>query len=125
MHFRVSVGTDASFIFIPLVFLFAKKSLGGRWICIILGAINFIYLVFKNKYKHKDKSLIIFFVVFFIICFLLLQRITKPIWDNFFLLRSFGVPWRMLVPISFATAVIGALVTKYCSKKLVIFFCLL
>src|SRR3989344_7336768 len=41
MHFVVSAGSVAAFIFIPLTFLFAKKSLEGKGIYIILYAINF------------------------------------------------------------------------------------
>lgn len=234
MHFRVSVGTVASFIFIPLVFLFAKKSLEGKKIYIILGAINLlflllshssisfviipaslvyvlikkkklkdlfhplvsyviglglsayyvlpaiseikytwtgvtissvsgffpilyyiyspsrfgflfqgnngelrlivgyaqlaiilisIYVLFKGKYKKNEKILVIFLLLLFTICFMLMLSFTKPLWDNIIFLRSFVLPWRMLVPISFAIAFLGGIVTKNWSKTILIVFC--
>jgi hypothetical protein len=48
-NFRVSVGSVASFIFIPLAFLFAKKSLEGKPIYIILGAVNFLFLILSHS----------------------------------------------------------------------------
>ncbi len=236
MHFRVSVGTDAAFIFVPLAFYFVKKSLSGKLLYIILCALNFlllilahssitlvtipaslfyafikkkkikdlvypiagyilgaglvayyalpavsevkytwtsqaiksvtdfkpfleyiyspsrfgllfqgnngelwlivgyaqlfivifaIYSLFKNKYNQEEKKLIIFLLLFFIICFLLMLSLTKPLWDTIFLLRSFVLPWRMLVPITFATAFLGAIVTKDWGRKFLVIFCII
>jgi hypothetical protein len=47
-HFRVSVGTVAAFMFIPLAFLFAKKALGGKKSYIILYAVNFLFLILSH-----------------------------------------------------------------------------
>jgi 4-amino-4-deoxy-L-arabinose transferase-like glycosyltransferase len=55
MHFRVSVGTDVAFIFIPLAFLLAKKSLEGKLIYIILYGINFLLLILS----HSSVSLLV------------------------------------------------------------------
>ncbi len=223
MHFRVSVGTDAAFIFIPLVFLFAKKSLTGKPLFILLGAFNFLFLILshssitaiivpaslmyvflkrktlkqlifplisyaigvgissfyilpaiteikytwtsqvitnitdfkpflqyiyspvrygllfqgnqgelrlivgyiqvviiiitffyllKKTISKKEKNIVIFMLIFFISCFVLMLSFTKPLWDNIFFLRTFVIPWRMLVPIAFVTSFLGALITK-------------
>lgn len=235
MHFRVSVGTHAAFIFIPLAFLFAKKSLTGNPYFIILGSLNFfllilshssiafmtlpasfiyafarkkrlnnliypfisfilgfgisayyvipallelkytwysqtiksiddfkplleyvfsparfgflfqgnngeirliigyahivallfsIYLFFKHKFSKKNKNTIIFFLIYFSTCFLLMLSFTKIIWDNIFFLRSFVLPWRMLVPIAFITSYLGASITSYLGKKTATIFCI-
>lgn len=223
MHFRISVGTQAAFIFIPLAFLFAKKSLEGKSIYIILGAVNYLFLILsqanaafavsiatllyvffikkslkamlypvlsfilglgisayymlpaifeskyswivfginavgdfkpffeyiyspsrfgllfqgnngetrfiigytqlfivlysiyallKNKFEKKQRRMVMFLLVFFFICFTLMQSFTKFIWDNVFFLRTFQFPWRLLVPIAFITAYLGAITVK-------------
>src|SRR4030042_2573205 len=84
MHFRVSVGTDAVFIFVPLAFLFAKKVLKGQPVFIILNALNtlllllshsstaliviplaFIYAFFKKKNIKEMKYVFISFILGF------------------------------------------------------------
>jgi hypothetical protein len=235
MHFRVSVGTDAAFIFIPLAFFFVKKSLEKKWIFVIFGSINFLFLIlshssitfiiipasliyafvkkkrvseliyplisfalglglsayymlpalleikytwyslairtvnefysiwyylysparfgllfqgnngelrliigyaqllivliaiyylFRKKFYRKDKNIIVFLLLFFVISFSLMLSFTKPLWNNIFFLRSFVLPWRMLVPISFTIGFLGAFVVKTWNKKIIIIFCL-
>ena len=50
--------------------------------------------------------------------------VTETLWNNLFFLRSFVLPWRMLVPLAFITAFIGAIITKKWNKKLLTVFCL-
>lgn len=235
MHFRVSVGTHAAFIFIPLAFLFAKKSLQKKLLFIILGGLNFLllilshssisfvvipaaiiyayikkkkmsdmifpifsivlgvllsafytlpalvevrhtwysqtiqyvgdfkpfaeyiysparygllfqgkdgelrlivgyvhlfivgvacFLLVRKKYDRRDKRLVSFWLVYFFVCFLLMLSITKPLWNQVFFLRSFVLPWRMLVPIAFITASLGALITKRWSNTWLTILCI-
>lgn len=55
MHFRVSVGTDAVFIFVPLAFIFAKKALSGRPFYITLSALNILFLFLS----HSSTALVV------------------------------------------------------------------
>jgi hypothetical protein len=222
MHFRVSVGTDASFIFIPLAFYFAEKSLGKKPIFVALGAINLLFLILShssaastiipfaflyvilickdrktliypiisfllgaclsayyilpaivyirntwyiffqkvdefypllfylisparfgllfqgnhgelrfivgyvqefifaaglyyliiNAIEKKNKIIAFFLIISSALCFTLLLPFTKPLWNSIFFLRTYILPWRMLVPISFLLAFLGAIVVK-------------
>ncbi len=78
MHFRVSVGTDAAFIFIPLSFLFAKKIADGKNIYVSLFAINLLLLTLAHSssafmiiplsilyalFKLKDKKQLVHLII--------------------------------------------------------------
>lgn len=235
MHFRVSTGTDAAFIFIPLAFLFAQKSLDKKWMYVLLGTINFwllilshssiafvtgissivyvlvitrditklffpimsyilglglsayyilpaivlvkhtwmifdqkvtefhplvdhlisparfgflfqgnngefrlvvgyahllvsfsaIYFLIKKGFERQDKFIATLFVGLIITSFLMLSDLTKPIWNEILFLRTFILPWRLLVPIAFFTAFLGSLVVeKVRDKRIITIFCL-
>ena len=83
-----------------------------------------VYQLIKNKFKQAEKKILLFFLLFFTLCFTLMLNFTKPLWEKVFFLKSFIIPWRMLTPIAFATAFIGAIVTRKCSNKLLIIFCI-
>ncbi len=84
-----------------------------------------IYYLLTNKYDKTNKRIVVFLLFIFLLCFTLMQSFTKIIWNNIFLLKSFILPWRMLVPIAFATAYIGAITTKNWNKKALLIFSIL
>lgn len=236
MHFRVSVGTDAVFIFVPLAFLFAKKALKGQPVFIALNAVNIlllllshsstaliviplsliyaflkrrnigelryvllsfilglgisawylfpalfeikytwyyagilnavyvipsaldtiysytflgflyqghhgetrpvigystmliiimdIYYLLKRKFINTEHLINIFFLAAFFACYFLMLPISKALWENIFLLRSFILYWRVLTPLAFISGYLGAIVARRFNNKMVILFCL-
>lgn len=80
-------------------------------------------LLWKHKINNANRQIVFFLLLFFFTCFILMQSFTKVLWDNIFFLRSFVLPWRMLVPIAFTTAFLGAIIVQYVPRKIVIVFC--
>jgi hypothetical protein len=88
----------------------------------LLVIIISLFYLLTNKFEKNSKRIIIYFISVFCLCFAFMLSFTKVVWDNVFLLKSFILPWRMLVPIAFATSYIGAIVTKQWHKKGLIIF---
>lgn len=92
----------------------------------LLVVIIAVILLIKNRIKRndKDRPFLFFFLSSFIFFFFLLQSISKPVWQYVPLLKTFAIVWRMLLPLNFITAVIGAIIIKKIkSKYFFIFLC--
>jgi uncharacterized membrane protein len=92
-----------------------------QWI--VLGIA--IYLLIKKKVKSKDYFLLTIATALFIVLFLLMQEVTRPIWNLTPLLKSFQFTWRLMIEVSLITSLIAALVAKIIPKKLVYILCFL
>jgi len=92
-----------------------------QWI--VLGIA--IYLLIKKKVKSKNYYLLTVCIVVFLVLFLLMQEITRPIWNLTPLLKNFQFTWRLMIEVSLITSVIAAIVTKMFPKKLVYLLCFL
>lgn len=72
-----------------------------------------IFISFKKiKNKNlKNKNLLIFFLICFFVVFLLMLRVSSPIWQNFPFMNYFQFPWRFLsLEILFTSFIAGSLI---------------
>lgn len=84
-----------------------------------------IILLLKNKFSKKEKPLLLLWLICFFFLFLMMQGLSEPIWKAVPILKTFCIPWRLLVPISLITSAIGGLVVKKMTNKyLIAGFCL-
>lgn len=86
----------------------------------LLAVFTSIVLLYKNKIDLKNKNILKLFLIFFLILFIMMLSISKPIWQNFPLLKTFVMPWRLLVPIAFLTSGIAAIVVSQIKNKIFI-----
>jgi len=93
--------------------------IGYPHLLIILLALLFLI---KKRLPVKEKIRIFYFLFSFAIFFLLLLKISKPFWNYVPFLKSSVLPWRVLMPISFITSYLSAIVVKNIKSKLCILF---
>ena len=85
-----------------------------------------IILMLQNNVPKGKKALLIYLLLSFFFLFFMMLTVSKPIWQSISLLNSFLMPWRLLVPLSFITASVAALVVmKISNKYLIIVLCFL
>jgi hypothetical protein len=82
----------------------------GHWLVTLIALYS---LIFK---KTKDKNLL-FFTIIFLACFFVLQKLSKPLWDNIFLLKSTLLPYRLLVIVALATSAMSAFLMNRVKSK--------
>lgn len=81
-----------------------------------------VFLLIRHKFNKHEIGIVIFLLIYTVICFTLLQRFTKPVWNSIFFLKSFVEPWRLLVPISFFIAFLGAILSRQIKTKYLAIF---
>lgn len=85
-----------------------------------------IYLLFKNKFEYKYKSLIIYFLLAFFVLFFMMLSVSDFIWKNVPILDTFMMVWRLLVPIAFITsAIAGFVFYNWRNKYVIVIICFL
>lgn len=89
-----------------------------QWAVIALS----FYLIIKNKIKGKEKILLWGCLSLFVIIFLLMQEISKPIWQLSSILEGFQFSWRLSIVTSLLTAIIAGIVIKRYPKNIFIIF---
>lgn len=90
-----------------------------QWIVVGIA----LYILVKKKVKDKNYYLLTISTALFAALFLLMQEITRPIWDLTPLLKSFQFTWRLMIEVSLITSVIAAIVAKVIPKKAVYALC--
>lgn len=92
-------------------------------LAVVLSVVSFIFLMRRNK---RIGMVILFFIIWFLIAFLLMLRVSQPIWQTFPFMRYFQFPWRFLsLEILFISFLAGSLVKVFRSKIFVIVMILL
>lgn len=76
-----------------------------------------LVLLFKNRFTKNDKLLYLMLLGFFIIYFLLMQSITRPLWQAVPFLLNLQFSWRFLIQISLFVSLIAGLVVKNLNSK--------
>lgn len=75
-----------------------------------------LVLLFKKKLSNYT-SLYLFLIISTIIYFVMMQKITKPIWQSSHILLDIQFTWRFLIEISLAISLIAGIVVKVINKK--------
>lgn len=70
----------------------------------VLAFIILIFLLIKNKIIGKEKLLAIYILIVSIATLLMMNPITKIIWEKVSIIRQFEFPWRLLAIICFTSA---------------------
>lgn len=83
------------------------------------------YVIFKNKFERRDKSIILFFLFIFLLLFTFLQSFTAVIWNNIYFLKSFQASGRLFAEIAFIVAFLGGVLLKKLENKILILFSIL
>lgn len=83
----------------------------AHWIVLVTATILIIF-----KVRHRNSKTIFFLLISMFMIFIL-HDISRPIWENFGLLGSFGVTYRVLVVISFTTSTLAALIIEKVKSK--------
>lgn len=81
-----------------------------HWVIVLLSIYFFLFKKIKNRFLS-------FFTILFLGAFFLLQEISKPLWENIFLLKSTYLPYRLLSISMFATSAMAAFCMKYLKNK--------
>ncbi|RJQ26874.1 hypothetical protein C4577_02585 [Candidatus Parcubacteria bacterium] len=81
----------------------------------ILAFLVSIYLILKRTGSRFP--LLILWTAYSLFLFLMMQQFSKPLWEIFPFLRTFSMPWRLLIPIAFLTAAIAGNVVKIINNK--------
>lgn len=101
-----------------------------------IGAVNFlaiilsiIFLIIDKKKKQRHKKLILFFIAWFVFLFILMIKISLPVWRFLPLMNYFQFPWRLLsleilITAFLAGSIFGSSFFAGAKKKIII-FCLL
>lgn len=90
----------------------------AQWISVgILGILLFL-LFLKEKAKFIFKNILIFKVaILFGVFLFFIDRLSKPLWDNFPLLPPLLYPWRLLCPQVFLVAVMSGVAISLIKRK--------
>jgi len=89
---------------------------------VILGLITILF----KKIKGKNFILLSYFLLTSLTLFILMLSITKPLWENAPVLKSFLFSYRLLVPLAFVNSAIGGiLITKIKNIKIIGLLCFL
>lgn len=92
----------------------------------VIATIGMVYLLATHKIAANKKNLAIYLTIITSLTLLLMQPITKPLWENFHYLRQFQFPWRFLSVLIFTTSVAaGFVIPKNLLKNTKIFIVLL
>lgn len=83
-----------------------------QWGIILLALI----ILLRNK-AFKHKQLLVFFLTSFFLSFLLMQAITKPVWDFIFILKNFQFSFRLLLLTSFFISVLAGIMVTVIKMK--------
>jgi uncharacterized membrane protein len=95
--------------------------IGYPQIIIIILSIVFLFI---KQIGGKNKMLFRFSIFSFVVLFLMMQSISKPIWENIPLLINFQFSYRLLLIVSFFTSIIaGLIIGRINNKYLVIIIC--
>jgi len=76
-----------------------------------------IVLFVKKKYTKSENLLYLTLLCFFLIYFLLMQSITRPLWQAVPFLLNLQFSWRFLIQISLIVSLIAGLVVKNLNSK--------
>lgn len=91
-----------------------------QWLVVIIG----LYILLKIKLKKKEKILLAGSLSIFFILFIMMQSITKPIWDIMPIIKNFQFSWRLSIEAIIAVAIIAAIVVKtYSNRRFFIILC--
>lgn len=82
------------------------------WLVLIISLVLF----FKKRLNTSLKSLYLFLLLSFFAYFIMMQKITEPIWSANRFLLDIQFPWRLLVEISFIIAMIAGIAVKTVNK---------
>lgn len=78
-----------------------------------------------NKFHNVQKKLLVFFIISFFIFFILMQSVSKSIWDLLPIYNNFQFSYRLLILEVFISSIIAAIVVqKIPNKKLLIVLCI-
>jgi len=83
-----------------------------HWIVIILS----IILLARSKIKEKLKPITIYFLITLTISFLMMQEVSKPIWNFIPLINKFQFSYRLLLFMSFFSAIIAGIIATVLIK---------
>lgn len=88
----------------------------------VLGALT----LFSKKITKIDKKIIIFCFCIIIGALILMQPISKPLWERIALLRQFQFSWRLLSVVGFAMSVMSVFIFyfRFFKNRLIYFFLL-
>ncbi|HVZ59069.1 MAG TPA: 6-pyruvoyl-tetrahydropterin synthase-related protein, partial [Patescibacteria group bacterium] len=85
-----------------------------------------IYLFFRKKLPSKDKIMLGGSLALFAIFFIMMQSITKPIWDITPIIKGFEFAWRLMIEITVFISIMVAIIVKlFPNKKFVTILCIL
>ncbi len=79
------------------------------------------WLLIKGKLKRVDKKRIIMSFTIFFILFALLFPVSLPIWKAVPFMTSFQFSYRLMLPMSFIVAIIGAISSSYIKREWIIY----
>ncbi|MBI2031154.1 MAG: hypothetical protein HYT08_00925 [Candidatus Levybacteria bacterium] len=84
-----------------------------------------IYLLIKNQFTKIRKSNVMFYLILLLSLFFLLLPISSFVWDKISILKNFQFTYRLLLFVSFITAVLAGILATKINKKIILFICLL
>ncbi|MDP3941922.1 MAG: 6-pyruvoyl-tetrahydropterin synthase-related protein [bacterium] len=113
-----------SYIYSPFEYRFGLLFQGHRGeLYPNLGYIHIVVLIMagilllKNKINGKIKPFFLSFFLLFIFYFFMTQSISERVWKIIPFLENAGFAWRLMIEVSFITAVIAGLVVKQLNKQ--------
>ncbi len=91
-----------------------------QWVIIGIS----LFLLLKRRLQGKEKKLMLAVFITFVSFFIMMQEITKPIWDFFSFLKNFQFSWRLMVEIILLTSVMAGLITtKIKNNTFIVILC--
>jgi hypothetical protein len=78
----------------------------------ILMVATAIFLLIRGEFKKNEKYIVVFYLLYFLSVFLLLQPVSKPLWDIIPFYKSLQFANRLMFIMVFLTAAIAGLVVK-------------
>jgi hypothetical protein len=84
----------------------------------LVAVIATIIILVKNKVDKDKNKMLIFFSAAFIVYFLLMQKVSLPVWQVFTFLKKIQFPFRILSIIIFIISTISALVVDSIKSRL-------
>ncbi len=88
-----------------------------QWLVVIIA----FYLLFKKRVKQSDEKILVFMLISFSLVFIMMQSISKPIWDLFSFAKNIQFSWRLLIEASLFISVIAGVVVNYINSKTFVF----
>ena len=80
------------------------------------------YLLYEKRILKSHKTFLIVLLVSFFVYFFMMLEVSRPIWEILPFFKSFSFPWRLLLPMSFVTSIIAAIVVRSFKNKKIIYF---